>query len=442
MFAVSFGFLSVFCYNVYVIYLWEYSDIFMQNKDVSNVVKFSKTAFPQKFEDVESDSNRVIILKKQNKSIFINVRLVDFINCCDEVCDIVVENEIISEIIRKNNDLDHKKRQKHCDSAGNCFDCHFGYVIPPFQNAFCDSLKAFKKEYDFNELDQETTKLVQNVMLVKNLMSGAMVTDFSRTENGYKNFAILNDIDEMSDQELNDFSDNVAKNKLKLYMKVGQTLDELGTLDKTYKKPLTHILEDFGFLDRTCPVLIGGNCLEKDDFRFLKEHEISNFVICPSEDGKVGRRMTNVLQLKNLDFVVGLGSGYSYSVDMFAYMRQILLTMRSIFEDENCLTEKDVLLMAFSGTSFCENPIDIFEFTKLREGQKANFVVINNAFEEDEPLQKDLMKELVWNKSKHDVELVVMCGEIWQNRNFCGLLNCTYDDLIKRLSKKVKEIKK
>ncbi len=414
----------------------------MQNKDIDNVVKFSRIAIPQKFEDVEDDGNRVIRLKKLNKSVFINARLVDFAKACDYVCDIVVENEIISEIIMKNDDLDYKKRQNHCESAEKVYDCHFGYVIPPFQNAFCDSVTAFKKEFNLEDLDKETIKLVQDVMFVKNLMAGAMFIDFSRTENGYKNFAILHDIDEMSEQELNDISDDVAKNKLKLYMKVGQTLDELGTLDKTYGKPLTHILEDFGFLDRTYPVLIGGNCLEKDDFRFLKEHEIYNTVICPSEDGKVGRRMTNVLQLKNLDFVVGLGSGYSYSVDMFAYMRQMLLTVRGIFEDENCLTEKDVLLMAFSGTFLCENPNDIFEFTKLRIGEKANFVLIRNSLEEDASLQNDILKELVWNKSKHDVELVVMCGEIWQQGNFCGLLNCTYDDLIKRLSKKIKEIKK
>ncbi|MDE6583521.1 MAG: hypothetical protein K2K31_02605, partial [Clostridia bacterium] len=121
---------------------------------------------------------------------------------------------------------------------------------------------------------------------------------------------------------------------------------------------------------------------------------------------------------------------------------QILLTQRGMFEDENCLTEKDVLLMAYSRVAICENPNDIFKYSKLREGGSADFIVIRNMLEENDLLCKDVLKELVWNKSKQDVELVVIQGNIWQENNYCALLNCVYEDLLKKLSEKLKEMKK
>lgn len=412
----------------------------MQERDINNIVMLNNDDLSQDFNEVESDGSRVIKFKKKDKTVFANARLVDFENSSALVCDIVVEDGKILEIIPKSEDVDYKKRKKHCEDASKLYDCRFGFVIPPFQNSFCDSMKAFKNSYGLEIVDSETQKLVQNIMLVKNLMAGAVFTDFSLNE-CYKKHALLEDVEEKSEQELNELSDDVAKNKKRLFMKVGQTLDELGSLDKAYGKPLTHTLEDFGFLDRSYPVLVGGNCFEKDDFRFLKEHGVLNCVLCPSEDGRLGRRPTNVLQLKNLDFVVGLGSGYSFGVDFFAFMRQILLTQRGMFEDENCLTEKDVLLMAYSRVAICENPNDIFDYIQLRKGDSANFIVVRNVLEEDDLFCSDVLRELVWGKSKNDIELMVMHGKIWQQNNYCVLLNCAYEDLLKKLSEKLKEIK-
>ena len=272
---------------------------------------------------------------------------------------------------------------------GEVTDLGGDYVLPPFVNGFAQSQKAVQNSYGI----QTDEKLTEKLILCKNLLAGAVFLN--------NNPLILDEIDKKSEAELDNLSENAAKAKSKLFMKVGLDLDELGAIDKHYQKTLAQVLEDFGFLDRDC-VLVGGNCLEKDELQTLKDYD-AKVVLTPYEDGRLGRRQNNLRMLKNFDFDMCFGSGAMAEIDFFGFMRHILLSTSSMFEDANLLTESDALKIATNGK--------VLGFdTDVKIGADANFVVVKKG----NSLHNNVMKELVWGKSKKDVQMTVFRGAILQ----------------------------
>lgn len=305
-------------------------------------------------------------------------------------------------------------------------DLHGDIVMPNFVNVFCDSQRAF--EIDYGEFDKNDKKLcqdIENLMKIKNFLAGAICNDVSSNKNEY----VLENVDQLEENELSDISEKVAKEKLKLFVKAGQNLEELGMVDKIYKKPMIQVLEDFGFLDRK-PVFVGGNCLEKDDLELLSNYGCQ-FCLTVGEDGKNGRRPTNLQTLKTFDFEVGLGSGYSFEIDFFAFMRQILMTQRGLFEDKNCFSEQEVLLMACNAGEL----LLFGETNSIKNGAKANFIVIKNA----KSLYDDIFKTLVWEKSKKDVVMTVLNGKILQKNGQFLMKNWgDYDTIIMDIQERLR----
>lgn len=348
--------------------------------------------------------------------IFKNAQLFDIETGWLDYADILTDDDKIAKV------------GKVGSLSANCevVDLHGDIVMPNFVNAFCSSKRAF--EMDYGEFDQSDVKLckdIENLMTIKNLLAGAICNDVSANEKEY----LLENVDHLEENELSFISEKVAKDKLRLFVKAGQDLDELGMVDKLYKKPMVQVLEDFGFLDRK-PIFVGGNCLEKDDLELLSNYDC-DFCLTVGEDGKNGRRPTNLLSLKSFDFNVGLGSGYSFEIDFFAFMRQILMSQRGLFEGKNCISEKEVLSMACNAGAKMlfgeENPI--------KEGKKANFMVIKNA----KSLYDDIFKTLVWEKSKRDVVMTVLNGKILQKNGQILMKNCgNYDTIIMDIQEKLR----
>ena len=110
-----------------------------------------------------------------------------------------------------------------------------------------------------------------------------------------------------SEDELNAISEFVGKEKLPVYINFLRTLDEAGTLDKTYGKSPARVLEDFGFLDREC-YCIGCNFLDKDDAEVLAGYD-TEIILTPLADMKLGRGAINLQMLFGQGLKVGLGSG-------------------------------------------------------------------------------------------------------------------------------------
>jgi len=321
--------------------------------------------------------------------------LVDIHKQTAKIADILVENGKIRQI----------GGNIKCDCE--IVDLKGDYVIPSFVNNYCDSKKALENTYGVDADLEDAQKL----LVIKNLRAGAnILNDRPMT---------LCDVAEKSEKELEQISELSAKKKL--FMKVGQDLDELGAIDKHYGKTLSEVLEEFGFLDRKS-VLVGGNCLEKDELRLLKNYE-TQVVIVPNEDARLGRRATNLLTLKNLGFEVAIGSGEIAEIDFFAFMREILQGQRTLFEDKNVLSEKEVFEMACNGKILgIEN--------ELTEKCDANFAVVKRC----ESLYENPVFDLIYTKCKKDVEMTIFRGEILQKNGEIFMQNLMqYDKIIEKI---------
>ena len=355
--------------------------------------------------------------------LFKNANIVNLkTGACDEK-DIFVRD---GKFIKISNDIPSNNFEKD-----EIIDLEGNFVFSPFVNSFCDSVMAFEKCCS-QDCDKKLLSDVQNLMQVKNLLAGALACDFSildasgKTKYDDKDFALLQDVDLKSDSELEDFSNRVAKDKSRVFVRAGLSLDELGTADLQHKKSLPRVLEDFGILDRS-PTIVGGNCFEKDDLELFSQYDCK-FCVTPSADGRFGRRPVNLLSLKNKDFCIGLGSGESFEVDFFAFMRQMLMSQRGMFEDENCLTEQDVVEIATNSALLGEN-------FAIEEGKNANFIVVKAGFS----LYTNALKTLVWEKSKRDIIMTVKNGEILQKSGKILMKNLPeYDKIMLDLQQRLR----
>lgn len=355
------------------------------------------------------------------QKLFKNAKLVDIKNGEINFVDILVENNIIKDI-QKVGVLSNQKENI------DIIDLQGGYVLPPFVNVFCHSVDAFQKNYgEINQFDSDFVSLVRKLMEMKNVLAGAIYNDASsKNEFGCE---YIEKIEEKSEQELSEIVSVVAKNQNKLFIEVGKTLEELGTVDLQYKKSLPQVLEDFGFLDRE-PVIVGGNCFEKDDFELFSQYNCS-FCLTPSDDGKSGVRPTNFISLQSKDFCVGLGSGKSFEIDFFAFMRQLIMTQRGLFEDACCIEEKD----AFEVATYCGAKILGIEKYGVEKGNIANFIVVSGG----KSLQDNVLKTLVWEKSKKDVLMTVANGEILQKNGEILMKNMpSYDTIISEILQRLR----
>lgn len=330
----------------------------------------------------------IIEERKSMTKLFKNAKLVDIEN------GTVVETDILVEAGKI------KSFGKVKSFDGEVVDLAGGYVLPSFVNSFMDSVGAVKCNFKALEgklKNEAYLKNAQELFLVKNLLAGAcFFNDVNITK-----VHVIRGLEEMNEKQLSDLSMAIAKSKIRPFLKLGQDLQSLGSVDKMFGKSAVTLLEDFGFLDRK-PVVVGGNCLEKDDLEVLANYE-TDFVVLPNEDGRVGRRQTNLISLFSKEFNVALGSGLSAEIDFFGFMRELISNTRAMFEDVKIISEKDALKIATSGS------ILGFENT-LKLGGFATFIVVDGR----ESLYDDVLKTLVWERSKKDVLMCVRDGEVLQ----------------------------
>ncbi len=370
----------------------------MQEKK-DNIIQFAnKNNWKQK-----NSSGKVLSLF--DKKLFKNSTIVDLETGEANLVDILVKDGIIQKVLRSGSKFDDRTEVVDL----------FGSLVLP---AFCDNFFMHDKILGFKWLESDIQKKsIDNLMTMKQILSG--VGYFC--DNIDAKMLLVDDITQYEEKTLSELSDFLAKNQdVTLFLKIGQSLEELGTVDKKFGKPLVNVLEDFGILDRKY-VLVGGNYFEKDDFQIFSQYG-NKIVVCPAEDAQMGRRTLNLCMLKNLGFDLTIGSGQAFEVDFFAYMRQILSSQWTIFEDNTCLSEKDVLLFATNNKK------------SLNVGDKANFYVMENTTS----LYDNLLKCIVWGKSKKDVLFTIIEGNTAQQ--FGEIFDKTGLDYF-RLIKKIKQTK-
>lgn len=334
----------------------------------NNIIKLSPTNKKWELSDKPGEVSTIA-----RKMAFTNALLVDILKSSTQNVDILVENGKIAEI------APHGKLK----FEGDFINLYKSYVLPAFFDA-CQLKKEFASS--------GTEALMEKAFSMEMLLSGVTSCLTPLQED----CLILENISQMTEQDLADLCQKCAKSKKVIFLKVGQTLEELGSIDKAFGKPLAQVLEDFGFLDRKF-VLVGGNCFEKDDLELFSQYG-NKFVICPAEDARQARRPINLKTLTNLGFDVRLGTGTAFQADFFALMRQVLCTQWQFFEENSSISETDLLMMATDN------------FSTLQVGTPANFVVVKNV----PSLFSNVNEMLVWEKSKEDVLLTVWDGKIMQ----------------------------
>lgn len=338
------------------------------------------------------------------KTLFKNLRLLDFESDKLQDVDILVEDGVIREIKK-----DIKTNQDNIVNLKN------NIVIPGFANCFYRSLHAFKDSYLPGENADIDENLIKKYMNDKNMLAGVCFSsDFS-----FCDVPFVENIDKYGENELDEIALNI---KDKIFIKVGQTLQEMGEINAISKKMPSEFLEDFGFLDKNA-VIVGGNCFEKDELELLSSYG-TKFVLLPNDDARSGRRFANMNSLKKYDIPFGIGSGDFAEIDFFAFMRQLLSYNAFVMEDVKLLTEKEVLKIATVIGA------EILGFDgRIEKGNYANFIVLN----EKSMLNQNVYKAIIYELSKQDVLMTIKNGKIIQQNGVFVMENSKgYDKIYLR----------
>jgi cytosine/adenosine deaminase-related metal-dependent hydrolase len=343
------------------------------------------------------------------RKLFKNAKIVDIHSGNVLESDILVEDGKIMSL------------QKNSNFEGEKIELGGDFVLPSFVNCFCDSFRIFKENY-FEPKTAAEFEAAKNLVRAKNLTAGAIFyNDIALSQERMAGY--VENLETLDEKTLSKLSLDFAKSKKLPFLKIGQDLNSLGIIDKNFGKGACSVLEDFGFLDR-CAVIVGGNCLEKDELQIASGYDCS-FVVLPSEDGKFGRRATNLISLRSNGFSVGMGSGTYPEIDFFEMMRALIFGMRSLFESGEAMSERQALEIATNSS--------ILGFdSSIKVGGEATFIVVDFC----QSLYDDIFKTLVWQKSNRDIKMCVQSGEVLQKNGKIFMQNlCDCDTIIKNLKR-------
>ena len=323
---------------------------------------------------------------KRMKTLFKNGFLIDFEKPLN--VDILVKDGVIEKI----GDLSKEKADKIVDLKGDI-------VSPAFANCFYRSVEAVKNSYfsEDKEFNAKEKEIIKKYMKVKNILSGSLYFQDFSFETPY---SFVEKINEKEEKELENISLSL---KDSVFIKIGQSLEEMGEINSNSKKMPSEFLEDFGFLDKKS-VIIGGNLFEKDELEIFSSYN-SSFVLLPNDDARSGRRYANINSLNKFHIPFGIGSGDFAEIDFFSFMRQILSFNSFVMENTSLLSPKE----AYKIATLIGAKIIGYD-AKVSEGNFANFIVLNSK----NILNRDIFKGIVFELSKQDVIMTVKEGKILQ----------------------------
>ena len=310
-------------------------------------------------------------LKKGENMLFKNCNLLNLKTGELTLTDVLVKGERI---------------EKLGETKGNGIDLGGKIVMPGFANCYLNyeraSLNSFNKVVD------------ESVLFKKNILSGVCFDFFD-----VKDITFIENLEKLSESE---FLKLCMGLKDKIFIKIGQNLNEMGEINTIYRKMPSEVLEDFGVLDKNVTV-VGGNCFEKDELELLGGYN-ANFVLLPNDDARSGRRFININSLNRLNIPFGLGSGEYAEIDFFAFMRELLSFNSFVMENSSLMSEQEALLHA----TLIGAKILGFD-GEIKEGNYANFIVLDGKTEYD-----DIFKAIVYGMSKQNVYMTVKNGKILQ----------------------------
>jgi len=144
-----------------------------------------------------------------------------------------------------------------------------------------------------------------------------------------------------SENELQDISMLSGQKKVPVLIDYGRSLNEMGSIDKTYGISPIRVLEDMGFLDREC-TLLGGNYLDKDDLAILSMYG-TKLCLTPQSDMLKGRGFVNLAMIKNSGIEVTFASDDYPYVDMLSEVNWACGQTVNLLCDRNAISRTEIL---------------------------------------------------------------------------------------------------
>ena len=209
-----------------------------------------------------------------------------------------------------------------------------------------------------------------NIFDVSDLSEQNLNNQLTRfNKNGKINIMFLNDVVNFE----GDFDVIVPfckTNKVKLVVKAGYSLNEMGECDKLFGKTPIDLLEEFGVLDLE-PIILSGAKLEKSDIEKLSYY---NATVCLdlSNDLLNGNGVAPIVtMLKN-----NLTVMFNVRQDVFEEIKLAFMLTKGVY---NCdLQEETVLKMAFlNGYKVFNVPMDNYMVVKCENKNLLKNLVLN-----------------------------------------------------------------
>lgn len=198
------------------------------------------------------------------------------------------------------------------------------------------------------------------------------------------------------------------QNNLETCLHLSETLKEVGDISVKYDKTPVELIEDYGFLDRTCTCYHAVHA-DKDDLKILSDYK-ANVVTCPSSNAKLASGIAPLYAMQNLGINIGIGTDGAYSnnnYDMFKEMFLVATLNKAILYKPDILKAGDVLDMATKNGG----KIIGYKVGEILPEYLADIILINLNSPHFHP-QNNLISNLVYSAKSSDVYFTMVGGNI------------------------------
>lgn len=272
------------------------------------------------------------------------------------------------------------------------WDCSNDILIPNFVSDFGNVEKELEKDMsDPTEiarrlvecyLENGYSKIVEQIdnlevaqklgdfWIETEVVSGDLKLLSKVKQKGKRNLSIGVWVDLVCDSP-NEIDEKVMfahKNGLKIYSNFYESLNRAGEISIQYSKSPIEAARDFGMLDEHL-VSINNVCLDKED---IVQMENVKLCLAPKTNMFSGLGFEPVGLIKNHEKDVGFASFCEFGLDVFDNMRLALCEARASMNDEDILSEKNVLSWATGTNEFSPqiNKIASFLLVKSKKTHK------------------------------------------------------------------------
>ena len=277
-------------------------------------------------------------------------------------------------------------------NADEVWDCENEILIPNFVSNFGGVAKEIAKEvFDPKEIARRVTQLyfengyskiveeINDFELAKafgecwietQIVSGdlKLLEKIKRLNKRNLTVGVVVDLILDSPDEIDEKVTYAHKNGHAIYTNLYESLMRAGEISTQYSKSPIEVARDFGMLDGKL-VSTNNVCLDKEDI--VQMGDVS-LCVAPKANMFSALGFEPLGLVKNYEKDVGFWTPNEFGLDMFENMRAALCVCRASMNDEDILSEKDVLGWATGVCGLCpeNNKIASFLLINSKKSQK------------------------------------------------------------------------